>query len=102
MLGGWLISAGAATAADRPAEEILKELKAVKPPVLDKTKTKDQAYVQDYIKQRTEAVEKRSTLILELYKADPDNKQIPTLMAECWSNMPSVGPQGRRVEQGGR
>ena len=37
--------------ADRPAEEILKELKAVKAPVLDRTKTKDQAYVQDYVKQ---------------------------------------------------
>jgi thiol-disulfide isomerase/thioredoxin len=90
-LGGWLVSAGAAMAADRPAEEILKELKAVKAPVLDRTKTKDQAYVQDYVKQRQETIEKRSTLILELYKADPDHKEIPTLMAERWSNMPLTG-----------
>jgi len=92
-LGGWLISAGAVMAADRPADQILKELKAAKLPVRDRAKTSDGAYLQDYSKQYHDTLEKRSALILELYKADPDHKEIPTLMAERWSKMPLLGPK---------
>ena len=89
--GGWVVSAGTAIAADRPAEEIFKELEGVKIPVLNRAKTSDRASLEEYIKHRTETVEKRSALILELYKADPGNKEIPTLMAERWGRMPLLG-----------
>jgi thiol-disulfide isomerase/thioredoxin len=92
-LGGWVISAETTLAADRPAEAILKELKGVKLPALDPSKKSDEPYVQDYIKQRKETLEKRLALILELYKSEPDHKEIPTLMAERWNNMPLTGPK---------
>ena len=42
---------------------------------------------------REEATKTRDKLILELYKAAPDNKRIPTLMAERWESTPPGGPQ---------
>ncbi len=91
-LGGWVVSASTAMAADRPAEAILKELRATKLPVEDPSKKGDPAYIQDFVKKYKETTEKRSALILELYKADPDRIEIPGLMAERWGTMLFEGP----------
>ncbi len=88
-----LASAALALGADRPASEILKEIDAVKMPELDRSKVRDRVYVQDYVKQSQEAMAAKGKLILELYKAAPDNERIPTLMAEKWGNTPPGGPQ---------
>ncbi len=85
-LGCLLTSTALALGADRPASEILKDIDSVKTPALDRAKVRDREYVQKYIKDRQEAVDKRRGLILELYKADPDNERIATLMAERWGN----------------
>lgn len=90
-LGVLLASATLAVGADRPADEIVKELDAVKMPTLDRTKVRDRDYVQQFIKQRNEATEKRGKLVLELYKSAPDHKRIPELMAERWEGMPPFG-----------
>ena len=92
-LGCVLASAALALGADRPASEILKDIDAVKMPALDRAKVRDRTYVQEYIKQSQEAAAARSKLILELYKAAPDNERIPTLMAEKWGSTPPGGPQ---------
>ncbi len=92
-LGCVLASAALALGADRPAGDILKDIDAVKMPALDRTKIRDQGYVQEYIKKSEEATKTRDKLILELYKAAPDNERIPALMAERWESMPPRGPQ---------
>src|SRR5208337_355806 len=92
-LGCVLASAALALGADRPASEILKDIDAVKMPALDRNKLRDRVYVQEYVKQCEEATKTRDKLILELYKATPDNERIPTLMAERWGNTPPGGPQ---------
>ncbi|MFI5458211.1 MAG: TlpA family protein disulfide reductase [Isosphaerales bacterium] len=101
VLGGWILSAGTARAADGPAEAILKELDAAKAPSFDATKRSDQAYIQDYLSKRQAAMEKRSGLILDLYKAAPDHEKVPTLMAERWmnnANGPKAGELTKEID----
>ena len=87
VIGGSVISTGAAVAADRTAEAIMKDLDAVEMPKLDASKRNDSAYVHEYIKKRQESMDKRATLILELYKTAPNHERIPTLMVERWRSV---------------
>ncbi len=92
-LGCVLASAALALGADRPASDILKDIDAVKMPALNRAKVSDRLYVQEYLKQRQEATAAKDKLVLELYKAAPDNERIPTLMTERWGNTPPGGSQ---------
>ena len=86
VLGASLISAGWATGDDRSPDAILKDLESVKMPELDAARRTDSDYIKDLIKKRSEAVEKRGALALELYKAMPTNERVPQLMVERWMN----------------
>jgi thiol-disulfide isomerase/thioredoxin len=99
VLGGWILSAGAALSADRTADEILKELDTVKVPTFDGTKRDDKDYIKDFLSKRQEATEKRAALILDLYKAAPDHKRIPALMTERWGSISPVGPKGDELKK---
>src|SRR6516165_2270438 len=99
VLTAWLVSAGAALAGERTAEEILRELDAVKVPLLDRAKRGDNAYIKEFFDKRHEAVEKRAALILELYKAAPAHERIPTLMTERWTNMSSDRAKGKHLKK---
>ena len=84
MLGGWLATASLAYAADRTAQQVLKEIDAIKLPTVDsEQKAKAKPSSASEIKAR-EAAQKRNKLILELYKVAPDHKRIPALMEERW------------------
>jgi thiol-disulfide isomerase/thioredoxin len=85
-LTAFTASGGQAIAADRSADEILKELDGVTLPKLDRAKTTDPEYVREFMAAQQKAVLKRSELILELYKAAPDHEKIATLLPERWSN----------------
>jgi len=93
VLGGWIVSAGAVLAADRPADQIISDIDAIKVPSFDGTKRGDRAYVQEFLTKQQEAATKRSALILELYKAAPDNPRLPILLPERWGSMSPRGPQ---------
>jgi thiol-disulfide isomerase/thioredoxin len=93
-LGCLLASAAIAFGADRPANDILKEIDSVKMPGLDRAKVRDQQYIQEYIKKREDVIKQRRKLILELYKSAPDNERVPNLMAERWESTNPGGPQG--------
>ncbi|MGO9469176.1 MAG: redoxin family protein [Isosphaeraceae bacterium] len=93
ILGGFMVSAGAVLAADRSADQILKDIDAVKLPQYDGTKRGDQAYVREFMTKRQEAASKRATLILELYKAAPEHERMETLLPERWGSMSPIGPQ---------
>jgi thiol-disulfide isomerase/thioredoxin len=81
VVGGCLASAVAARGADRTPQQILKEIDAVKVPTVDSDKSDKKS--GSAAKSR-EAVQKRTKLILELYKVAPDHKRIPALMEERW------------------
>jgi thiol-disulfide isomerase/thioredoxin len=84
-VGGSIASAGAAPGADRSAEQILKELDAVKYPTFDAKRRQDQAYMREYLAKRQEVWSKLDPLILELYRVSPSHERIPRLMYERWS-----------------
>jgi thiol-disulfide isomerase/thioredoxin len=77
-----------ARADGRPADQILKEIDEVKLPTLDRTRTKDKAYVREYVEQRSAARKRRAELIGELFRTDPENPRLAHLMSERWSVTP--------------
>ena len=94
-LAGFAASADWAVAADRSADEILKELESVVVPKRDSTKTSDSAYVRNYVAQTQKANAKRCELILELYKVAPDHEKLVRLLPERWAMLPRAGEQGK-------
>jgi thiol-disulfide isomerase/thioredoxin len=99
IFGGWMLAAGAVMAADRPADEILKEIDAIKSPQFDRAKSGDKAYIQEYMTKQQEAASKRGVLILELYKASPDHERLASLFPQRWQSMSPLGPQGKVLSQ---
>lgn len=87
LLAGWIGSAGVVNAGDRSADVILKDIESVVVPAPDRAKVRDQAYVQEFMAKRQEAMGKRAELILELYKAAPDHARIPDLLVERWRTL---------------
>ncbi|HZW33491.1 MAG TPA: TlpA disulfide reductase family protein [Isosphaeraceae bacterium] len=85
--GAWFASAAPAPGADRSAEQILREIDAVKYPTFDAKKRQDPAYMREYLAQRQAVWSKLDPMILELYKVAPNHERIPKLMNERWSRM---------------
>ena len=96
VLIGSLAATTLAVEAGRTAADILKSLDAVKMPTVDRTKVSDPGYVAEYRKAMLEAGLKRDELIHELYKADPDNTKLPSLMSERWMRMMPFGPEASK------
>ncbi len=90
-LVGLAVSGVHAIAADRTADEILKELDGVPLPKLDRAKISDATYRNSYIAAMQKAVPKRLELIRELHKAAPDHEKLITLLPERWSNLRQTG-----------
>ncbi len=99
VLGGFAGTGGWAVAADRTADEIVKELESTPMPKLDMAKRSDAAYVRDYRTQSQRASSKRNDLILELYTAAPDNEKLATLLPERWNRLPVDGPQAEKTRK---
>jgi thiol-disulfide isomerase/thioredoxin/vacuolar-type H+-ATPase subunit D/Vma8 len=87
VIGGCMISGSPAVSAERSADQILKEIDAVKLPTLDSTKKDDRSAVLKHKIKLREATEKRARLISQLYKVAPDHKRMPALMAERWKTV---------------
>jgi thiol-disulfide isomerase/thioredoxin len=87
VLGAFLMSAGGAMGDDRTPDAILKDLESVEMPKLDAAKRTDPNYITEFMKKRSEALDKRGALALELYKAAPTNERIPKLMVERWMTL---------------
>ena len=87
---GLTASSALAIAADRTADEILKELASVSPK-LDPAKQNDLAARRQYAAAMQKVMPKRLELIRELYKAAPDHEQLGTLLQERWMLLPQTG-----------
>jgi thiol-disulfide isomerase/thioredoxin len=82
--------------ADRPVEQILKELDALQTPRPDAKKLNDQKYLQEFLPKRDEVWAKRAALILELYNVAPRHERTAKLMGERWAHI--VGPFPKNLD----
>ena len=86
-VGMAIASAAPAPGADRSAEQILREIDALKAPQLDAKKRQDPAYVREFRAQLQVVSDQRNKLILELYKTAPDHQRLPELMGQRWMTL---------------
>lgn len=99
MLGCLLGPTGTATAADRPAPEILGDLSAIKMPAIDPARQAEPGYRQSFQRQLIDAAARRDALILELFRADPNNQYLPPLMQERWRRNPPTDANDDRLDR---
>src|SRR6185312_16498147 len=71
-----LIGSAATAAADRSAQEILKDVDAIKNPSYDPSRRAEPGYIDKVRAEFAAFAEKRDPLILELLKADPDHDRL--------------------------
>jgi len=81
---GSLATVALSRADDRSAEPILAEIDAIKEPASDGAKHKTRAAVLQAAKKRKDAAAQKAKLIGELYRADPQNPKLVTLLPERW------------------
>ena len=92
-LSGAMIQCGgpAATmpelAEDRSAQAILKEIDAIRLPEADLSRIADKAHLRQFMRQRSELRVRRAELIGELYRIDPDNPRLITLLPVRWRSL---------------
>jgi thiol-disulfide isomerase/thioredoxin len=94
-----MISSVATAAAERSAQEILKDLNAIKSPSYDPSRRAEPGYIDQVRAEFAAFGEKRDGLILELFKADHDHNRLPELMSEHWRRMPPIGPNEAKLNQ---
>ncbi len=92
-----LLAATTAMGADRPAQEIIKELDAIKTPAFDPSKRSDAAYMQKLRQDYAAAAAKRNTLAMELFQVDPDNDRLVKLMPQHWMSQNPYGPGAAKL-----
>jgi peroxiredoxin len=69
---------------DRSPDAILKEIDSITVPVLDESRANDPAYMERFNKEHGEAASRRAKLIGALYRSDPENPRLATLLPERW------------------
>jgi thiol-disulfide isomerase/thioredoxin len=69
---------------DRSPDAILKEIDSIKVPVLDESRANDRAYMERFYREESEATNRRAPLIGALYRSDPENLKLATLLPERW------------------
>ena len=72
---------------DRSADAILKDIVAITLPEADVSRVEDKTYLRQFMKQRSEIRVRRAELIGALYRADPDNPRLVTLLPERWRSL---------------
>jgi len=81
-----------AIAADKTADEILKDLNGLMPPRFVQKPGEDrQKLIDAYMTEMKTYNEKRADLIGDLRKADPDNKELVKLLPQRWMALAQIG-----------
>jgi thiol-disulfide isomerase/thioredoxin len=81
---GSLVTAAVSRSDERSPDAILAEIDAIKEPTFDAARQKNRAYVQQLARKRKDAATQKAKLIGELYRADPANPRLVTLLPERW------------------
>jgi thiol-disulfide isomerase/thioredoxin len=84
ILCGSLAAAIPALAQARSAEEILKEIDAIKLPQPELSRENDKAYIREFMKRRSQIRVHRADLIDELYRIDPEHPRLVELLPVRW------------------
>jgi hypothetical protein len=87
ILYGSLAATMPARGEDRSADAILKEIVAITLPEADLSRVADKLYLREFMKQRSEIRVRRAELIGALYRADPDNPRLVTLLPVRWRSL---------------
>jgi thiol-disulfide isomerase/thioredoxin len=98
VICGSMVSDSPVQSAERSADQILKDIDAVKLPTLDSKRKGDRSAVLDNEIRRREAAQKRARLIRDLYKVAPDHKRIPVLMEERWTTL-GIHPEKGKYDE---
>lgn len=88
---GAVATLSAARAADKPAEQILKEIQAIELPKIDAATRANAAAMTKFRTAYMEAQTKKADLIGDLYKKDPTNAALTKLMPERWNALGMTG-----------
>ena len=66
---------------------------------IDDSRREDSAYIERYDKEKSQATKRKADLIGALYRADPDNPELATLLPERWQALASLvqGRHGKTV-----
>ncbi|MDB5349691.1 MAG: resA 9 [Planctomycetota bacterium] len=94
ILAAWVVfgAIAPAIAADKTADEILKEIQGLKPPQFVQKPGEDQQKLREaYFADMKKVSEKRVELIGDLRKADPENKELVKLLPQRWSLLAQTG-----------
>ena len=98
VLGACLVWISTAVAADRSADQILKEIDAIKLSPLDPKKRDNFPYLKSRQTKQRDVAQRRARLIGELYKVAPDHERTSTLLMERWRTFSARPEKGRYAE----
>jgi thiol-disulfide isomerase/thioredoxin len=86
---------------DRSPDAILKEIDSITVPVLDESRAGDRAYNKRFDKEHGEATNRRAPLIGALYRSDPENPKLATLLPERWEALAGMieSPEDKKPAQ---
>ncbi|MFT3786469.1 MAG: redoxin family protein [Tepidisphaeraceae bacterium] len=80
-------TAPAAAVAAQPGDDLVAQIDALKPPVVDRAKAQDPEYVKAYIAERDAIGQKRAALIGELWMTAPTHPRAVKLVVERWRTL---------------
>jgi thiol-disulfide isomerase/thioredoxin len=80
------------------AEAKLAAIEAIKLPVHDRSKTNDPEYAKQFATDRATAIEQRSKLIYDFYRAYPEHPQAADLAAFRWANLITTPAQRNNLD----
>ena len=85
---GWMtvatLAGAPARAADRPADQILDEIRSIEMPQIAPADRNNQQAIQSFLTKRQAALQRKTGLIGELYQQHPTNPELVQLLPERW------------------
>ena len=76
---------------DDGAAKMIAAIEAIKPPVFDSSRVKDQDYVRAFMNERKVYDDKRGALVKEFYRKFPDHPQAFKYLSDNWQALTSSG-----------
>lgn len=69
------------------SEQIVQQLKAVQNPAFDSSRSGDQAYQKEHREALKQAIRRRGTLVLQLFREDPEHPALFEFLPKRWSDL---------------
>jgi thiol-disulfide isomerase/thioredoxin len=95
LLCGSLAATIAARGDDPSVAAILKEIEAIRMPDYDASRREDEEYRRRYNREKDRVQRRKAELIGALYRADPENPELATLLPERWKILTEIVNRSR-------